>query len=67
VVEPKKKMFSSEGDKYDRFEESLPFNKTYVTQFESYVNATEKECGGEGYVTIEALAQKLGASEIWSS
>jgi hypothetical protein len=67
VVDTKKKMFATEGDKYDKFEESLPFGRTYVLQFESYINATEKECGGDGFVTIEALAQKLGTSEAWSA
>ena len=56
MVDSKKNLFSSSGDKYDKFEESLPFSRTYVAQFESYVNAVEKECGGEGFVTLEALA-----------
>lgn len=60
-------MFAQDGDKYDKFEETLPFNKTYVSQFEAYINATEKECGGEGFVTVEALAQKLGTSEAWAA
>ena len=30
VVDTKKKMFATEGDKYDKFEESLPFGRTYV-------------------------------------
>jgi hypothetical protein len=30
VVDTKKKIFATEGDKYDKFEESLPFNRTYV-------------------------------------
>ncbi len=67
VVDTRKKMFAAEGDKYDKFEESLPFNRTYVSQFEAYVVATEKECGGEGFVTIEALSQKLGTSEAWGA
>ena len=31
VVDRRKKIFAVEGDKYDKFEESLPFNRTYVS------------------------------------
>lgn len=67
IVNVKKTIFVSEGDKYDKFEASLPFAQTYVSQFEAYVHAADKECGGEGFVTLEVLSKNFGSSAVWSA
>ena len=42
-------------DVYEKFEISLPFSRTNVKTFADTVAIVEKECGGEGFVTLEAL------------
>ena len=46
-------------DPYAKFEASLPFNRTLVTQMLGKIDEAEKACGEEGYVTLEALREQL--------
>lgn len=55
------------SDPYERFETGLPFAKTNVKQFEEYVRAVDQDCGGEGFVTIDALAKKFNSAKHWST
>ena len=47
------------SDAYARFEASLPFNRILVAQMFEKIEEAEKECGGQGYVTLQALRKAL--------
>ena len=46
-------------DPYEKFEASLPFNRTLVTQLIAKVEEAEKELGDNGYVTLEKMSEKF--------
>jgi hypothetical protein len=52
-------------DAYEKFELSLPFCRTAIKAFAANIEIAEKECGGEGFVTIEALT-KVFTSPAWA-
>ena len=51
-------------DIYEKFEISLPFSRTNVKTFADTIELAHKECGGEGFVTLEAL-RKFFTTQAW--
>ena len=46
-------------DQYQIWEYGLPFKRVPFLAFKRAVKAAEKDCGDKGYVTIEALKERL--------
>ena len=46
-------------DKYERFELSLPFCRTKIQHYARHIDECEKDCGSQGYVTVEAMRQRF--------
>ena len=42
-------------DQFAKFELGLPFNRIYLNNFLKKVDDALKECGDEGFVTVESL------------
>ena len=51
-------------DTYQRFELSLPFSRTLIKRFLGKLSDAEKNCGDEGFVTIEALEAQF-QTDAW--
>lgn len=53
------------SDRYTVWEYRTPFRRTAFLPFKNAVNAAEEECGGEGFVTLSALAKQL-STPAWA-
>jgi len=66
VVQKDLPSVSLEGkDAYEKFELSLPFCRTTIKTFAANVANAEEACGGEGYVTLDAMT-KCFTSPAWA-
>jgi hypothetical protein len=57
--------WSGISDLYERFEASLPFNRTLITVMMAKIDEANEECGGKGYFSIQALRKAL-TSPAWA-
>jgi len=55
---------TSGKDAYQRFELNLPFARHHCVEFWGVIVAAQKECGNEGYVTVDALREQL-PGDVW--
>ena len=56
---------SVSGDVYERFEGSLPFNRTLASVMFAKITEATAACGDSGFVTLKAL-RKILNSEAWA-
>lgn len=56
---------SSGKDPLTRFEFSLPFCRSLINTFVEHARKAEKAAGGQGFVTIETLAEQF-TSAAWA-
>jgi len=52
---------SVSGDFYERFEGSLPFNRTLASVMFAKINEATAACGDAGFVTVQALRKVLNS------
>jgi len=51
--------WSGINDLYERFEASLPFNRTLITVMMAKIDEATEDCGGKGFLNIPALRKAL--------
>lgn len=52
-------------DQYEKFEFSLPFYRTPIKTYEQNIEKANQACGGQGFVTIDAL-NRVFTSSAWA-
>ena len=57
--------FAGIADPFEKFEMSMPFNRTLLAVMMAKIEEAHKECGGLGWVTVNSLAKVL-PTRAWS-
>ena len=53
------------SDPFEKFEQSLPFNRTLLAVMNAKIEDAHKACGGFGWVTLPAL-HKVLTTKAWA-